>query len=82
MAEASVREMARAHPEPARGKPHPSARRPAVQVPGLVGGDRGLGGLVVDGCAGFRKLGCPNGPPSPRLAPGGFYGVTRVRDGV
>jgi len=25
----------------------PTARRPAVQVPGLVGGDRGLGGLVV-----------------------------------
>jgi len=40
---------------------------------GLVGGDRGLGGLVVDGCAGFRGPGWPNGPPSRRLAPGGFY---------
>jgi len=35
---------------------------------------RGLGGLMVSGFAGFRGPGWPNGPPSPRLAPGGFYG--------
>jgi autotransporter-associated beta strand protein len=39
-----------------------------------VGRDRGLGGLVVSGCSGFRGPGRPNGPPSRRLAPGGFSG--------
>ena len=37
-------------------------------------GERGLGGLVVGSWVGFRGPGWPNGPPSPRLAPGGFYG--------
>jgi hypothetical protein len=32
----------------------------------------------VDGFAGLRVPGWPNGPPSHRLAPGGFY-VTAVR---
>jgi hypothetical protein len=39
------------------------------------GWERGLGGLVVDAGVGFRGPGLPNGPPSPRLAPGGFYGL-------
>ena len=45
------------------------------EVPKLVGGDRGLGGLVVRA---WREsgVGWPNGPLSPRLAPGGFYGLT------
>jgi len=47
--------------------------------------DHGLGGLVVTVGLGFRGPGWPNGPPSPRLAPGGFYCVTargiRVREG-
>ena len=46
---------------------------PAVDVQGLVGCEGGLGGLVVSAGAGFRGLGLPNGPPSPRLALGGFY---------
>ena len=54
---------------------------PAVSVratwhglaPSFGGGGCGLGGMVVDGLAGFRGPGWPNGPPSPRLAPGGFY---------
>ena len=52
-----------------------AAQRPAVGgFQRLVGGDRGLGGLVVD--AGWQSgVGRPNGPPSPRLAPGGFYAV-------
>ncbi len=33
----------------------------------LVGGDRGLGGLVMRGLAGFRGPGWPNDPPSGRL---------------
>ena len=46
--------------------------------PSLVGGDRGLGVLVVNGSPGFRGAGLPNVPPSRRLAPGGFYwGVGR-----
>ena len=51
--------------------------RPAVPVPaksrGSVVCERGLGRLVVN----VRRqsgAGWPNGPPSPRLAPGGFYG--------
>jgi len=57
------------------------ARRLAVQVSGWVGNDRGLGVLVVNGCLGFRAPGRPNGPPSPRLAPGGFYvAVPRRRE--
>jgi hypothetical protein len=51
------------------------AQRPAVQgfkYRELVGGERGLGELVVSG---LRESGpgSPNGPPSHRLAPGGFY---------
>ena len=30
--------------------------------------------VIVNGGAGFRGRLSPNGPPSPRLAPGGFYG--------
>ena len=43
--------------------------------------------MVVNGCGGYRRPGKPNGPPSPRLAPGGFYGSNtpstgmRVREG-
>ena len=62
------------------------ARRPAVH-PGseesplwLLGWDRVWGGLVVDGCLGFRGPGWPNGPQSPRLAPGGFYEAWLGRD--
>ena len=47
---------------------------PAVEVPVLVGCDGGLGVVVVNGFSCFREPGSPNGPPSPRLAPGGFYG--------
>jgi len=46
-----------------------------------VGGDRGRGGLAVSGRAGFRGPGRLNGPPSRRLAPGGFYASTRTEDG-
>ena len=52
-------------------------QRPAVgsyTCRGLVGRERGLGGLVVGGFVGFRGRLSPNGPPSLRLAPGGFYG--------
>jgi hypothetical protein len=44
-------------------------------VSGVVGGDRVLGGMVVNGLAGFQGPVLPNGPPSHRLAPGGFYCV-------
>ena len=37
------------------------------------GGDRWSGVVVVNGGSGFRVPGLPNGPQSPRLAPGGFY---------
>ena len=37
--------------------------------------------MVVNGFAGFRKLGSPNGPPSPRLAPGGFYASAQTEYG-
>ena len=40
-----------------------------------AGGDRGLGVGAVNGGSGFRGPGRPNGPQSPRLAPGGFYWV-------
>jgi hypothetical protein len=30
----------------------------------FVGGEGGLGGLVVNGLPGFREPGRPNGPPS------------------
>ena len=62
------------------------ARRPAVhpgsavEVPRVSVAERFLGGLVVDGCLGLRRPGSPNGPQSPRLAPGGFYGVGVGRD--
>jgi hypothetical protein len=39
----------------------------------LLGGDRGLGGLVGNDLR-ESAAGSPNGPPSHRLAPGGFYG--------
>ena len=39
----------------------------------VLGCERGLGGLVVKWFAGFQRRLSPNGPPSPRLAPGGFY---------
>jgi len=59
--------------------------RPGKSHQGSFGGDRGLGGLVVSGFAGFRGRLLPNGPQSPRLAPGGFYCVNargiRVREG-
>ena len=53
-----------------RNEQAPSTR---IEVPWAAGGGRGLGELVVGGCLGFRGPGWPNGPPSPRLAPGGFY---------
>jgi hypothetical protein len=34
-----------------------------------------LGVMVVNGFAGFQGRLSPNDPQSPRLAPGGFYGV-------
>ena len=43
-------------------------------------GDAGL--RVVNGSAGFQGPGWPNGPPSPRLAPGGFYVSPRTEDGL
>ena len=42
---------------------------------GSLGRDGVWGGLGVSGSSGFRGPGWPNGPPSPRLAPGGFYCV-------
>jgi len=55
------------------------AQRPAVP-PGdrekfrsVFGSDRGLGVGVVNGCSDCRGCLSPNGPPSHRLAPGGFY---------
>jgi len=50
-------------------------------APSLGGGERGLGGLVVNGLAGFRGPGRPNDPPSRRLAPGGFYCVSARNPG-
>ena len=53
------------------------AQRPAVRrvkCRELIGGDRGLGVVVVNG-RGESEAGWPNGPPSHRLAPGGFYGA-------
>ena len=46
--------------------------RPGKSHQGSFGGDRGLGVVVV---MALRESGAgkPNGPPSPRLAPGGFY---------
>ena len=59
--------------------PEASVRRDGVGLPraGVVV-ITNLGGLVVDGRSGFRGPRWPNGPPSPRLAPGGFYAVPRV----
>ena len=65
------------------------AQRPAVRrfkFPGVCGWEGVLGVVVVSGCSVFRRPGSPNGPPSPRLAPGGFYASThaqgiRVREG-
>ena len=61
------------------------AQRPAVP-PGsgesplwLLGCDRVWGGLVVRAKR-ESGAGSPNGPQSPRLAPGGFYGVWNGRD--
>jgi hypothetical protein len=53
------------------------AQRPAVRLlkfPGVFGEEGVLGVVAVSGSADFRGPGWPNGPPSPRLAPGGFYG--------
>ena len=56
------------------GRDGPTARRPWVLANRwLVGGERGLGELLVGISAGFRGHLSPNGPPSHRLAPGGFY---------
>ncbi len=41
-------------------------------TPSFNGGERVLGVLVVSGW-GEWEIGRPNGPPSPPLAPGGFY---------
>ena len=49
-------------------------------APSMVGGDRGLGGLVVRAWW-VSGAGWPNGPPSPRLAPGGFYALARAEYG-
>jgi len=54
------------------------ARRPAVPLfksPRVFGGEGVLGAVVVRRSAGFRGRLSPNGPPSRRLAPGGFYSV-------
>jgi len=50
-------------------------------APSLGGGDRGLGLVGGERLAGFRGPGWPNGPPSRRLAPGGFYALTRAEYG-
>jgi len=42
-------------------------------APSLGGWDHRLGGLLVNARR-SSEAGSPNGPPSPRLAPGGFYG--------
>jgi len=58
---------------------------PPFKFPRVFGWESVLGDVVVIGCSGFRRPGMPNGPPSPRLAPGGFYCVKargiRVREG-
>jgi len=43
-------------------------------APSLRGCGSGLGVVVVSGRFDFQGPGSPNGPPSRRLAPGGFYG--------
>ena len=60
------------------------AQRPAVprfKCPGVFGCESVLGVVVVNDCSGCRGPGWPNGPPSPRLAPGGFYARTRAEYG-
>ena len=47
---------------------------PGYKFLGVFGCEGGLGGLVV-GVGRGSGVGRPNGPPSPRLAPGGFYGL-------
>jgi len=47
----------------------------------MIVGDRGLGVLVVRALRIPRDREKPNGPPSHRLAPGGFYGCCARGDG-
>jgi len=56
---------------PQRRPPRPGTPNPAGAF--LCSGS-GLGGLVVSRFSGFRGRLSPNGPPSHRLAPGGFSG--------
>ena len=51
----------------------PTARLRSWGSQGSFGGDGGSGGLAVNAWL-SSEAGSPNGPPSPRLAPGGFYG--------
>ncbi len=63
---------------------HKNARRGGGGVGShqcLLGRDSVWGMMVVNGCSGFREPGSPKGPPSPRLAPGGFYVRQRGRTG-
>jgi len=64
-----------------RGAGSGEAQRPVVRrykSRVVFGSAGGLGVLVGDGCVGFRGRLLPNGPPSRRLAPGGFYASTRA----
>jgi len=67
-------------PAPSPREVNPN-QRPAVPPQGVASHQGSLGGegvwgrLVVNDCSGLRGPGWPNGPPSPRLAPGGFYCV-------
>ena len=47
-------------------------QRGVFKYPDFVFSARGLGVLVV-GARRLSRAGWPNGPPSPRLAPGGLY---------
>jgi hypothetical protein len=67
-------EMARTRPEPARGEPDPSVRRDGMGSP------RASSVVIADWAWWWRTVarasGGREGPPSPRLAPGGFYCVS------
>jgi len=65
-----------------QARPHVPAVPPGADKSHLwsLGRDRVLGGLVRDALW-ASGAGWPNGPPSPRLAPGGFYASPRAEYG-